>query len=417
MLATLAWLVVLVVLGLGSPVAAQDRLFVSGGVTPPPYTEEIAPLDSFGTSLGPRSPLVHQPLIAGGRYAVSATAFCDLTPCLVVDWQGVAHPLPYAFVSIVATDPVRARVFVQTASGAVDAVDVETGAVTPMFPASLALTGPCRYAFSAGRLFCVEGGATPSLRVFATSGAAGDTPQAVSTVASRPSGNPVWLVTPDGSRLFSGTPGVASDVLVLAYLASGESRSASLPPFYELAWDDFNERLIVAPAPRLGHVFTKDLTHLGSVLLPFPTAALAVSPATGRLYLRGLFPQSAGYGDAYTAAFDSGTYAPLTPTVHSQGFGGPPRVTVLGPPGASRDLSAVVNGRNVALTWTNVGAASSFLLDVGVAPGQTALTVPLSWSPQAAFAAVPPGSYFVRVRGVNAFGAGRPSAELRIVVP
>lgn len=116
-------------------------------------------------------------------------------------------------------------------------------------------------------------------------------------------------------------------------------------------------------------------------------------------------------------AFDSRTYAPLTPTVHTQGFSGPPRITVLSPPGAPRDVTAVVIGRDVTLTWTNVGAASAFLLDVGVAPGQAALTIPLSWQSQAVFATVPPGTYYVRLRGANAFGTGRPSPEARVVVP
>ena len=206
-------------------------------------------------------------------------------------------------------------------------------------------------------------------------------------------------------------------MLVLTYVATGTSVSAALPPFHDLAWDDFNERLLVGPAPFVGHAFTKDLAYLASARFPFTSTALAVSPATGRLYVRGLFAQSAGYGEAYTTAFDSRTYAQLTPTVYSEGFGGPPRVTALSPPGTPRDVAAVVSGRDVTLTWTNVGAASSFLLDLGVAPGQTAFTIPLSWQSQAAFGTVPPGTYHVRLRGANAFGVGRPSAEARIVVP
>jgi len=414
----LRWLVfVVAALGLSGAAAAQDRLFVSGGVAQPPYNEEIGAIGNFGVSLGSISPLVHQPLIAGGRYVAATTNNCQLTPCVVVDWQGVAHPLPYAFVSIVATDPVRPRVFVQTASGAVDAVDVETGFVTPVFAASYAVSGPCRYAYSVARLFCIEGGAAPALRVFSTSGAAGETPRVVGTVASGPFGSPVWLVTPDGSRLFAGVTGGGSEPLVLTYVATGLSVAVVLPSVSDLVWDDFNERLIVTPAPHVGHAFTKDLAYLGSAQFPFTLTALAVSPATGRLYIRGLFAQSAGYGDAYTTAFDSRTYAPLTPTVHTQGFGGGPRVTVLSPPGAPRDVAAVVNGRDVAVSWTNVGFASAFLLDVGVAPGQTTLTVQVSAQSQAAFAAVPSGTYYVRLRGANAFGIGRPSTELRVVVP
>lgn len=195
------------------------------------------------------------------------------------------------------------------------------------------------------------------------------------------------------------------------------SPCVALPSVWDVAWDDVNERLLVMPSAHLGHAFTRDLAYLGAAWFPFTATALAVSPATGRLYVRGLFGQSAGYGDAYTTAFDSRSYAPLTPTVHSQGFGGGPRLTVLSPPGAPRDVAAVVTGRDVALRWTNVGAASSFLFEIGSAPGQTALTIPLSSPSRAEFTTVPPGVYDVRLRGANAFGTGRPSPEVRIAVP
>lgn len=409
--------VLLGVLGLSGAASAQDRLFVSGGVPTMPYTEEITSGTPFGVSLGPRSPLVHQPLIGGGRYVPGRLDYCDIAPCVVVDWQGVAHPLPYAFVSIVATDPVRPRVFVQTAAGAVDAVDIETGVVTSIFPAAASVSGSCRYAFSAARLFCLEAAATATLRVLSTSGAPGEVPLVVGSVASVAYGSPPWLVAPDGARLFSGATGPSSAQVTLTYVATGARVTVDLPSVWELAWDDCHERLLVVPSLQLGHAFTKDLVHLGSASFPFTITAISVSSATGRLYARGLDGQSAGYGDAYTAAFDGGTYAQLTPVVHTQGFGGPPRITVLSPPGAPRDLAAVVLGRDVTLTWTNVGFASAFLLDIGVAPGQTALTVPLSWQSQAAVGAVPPGTYYVRLRGANVFGAGRPSAELRVVVP
>ena len=418
MASTVARFVVLVgVLGFVAISSAQDRLFVSGGVVLQPYTEEISAGAPFGTSLGPRSPLVHQPLIAGGRYVPNRLDSCDITPCVVVDWQGVAHPLPYAFASIVATDPVRPRVFVQTAAGAVDAVDVETGVVTPMFPAAASVSGSCRYAFSAARLFCLEATAAPSLRVFATGGAPGETPQVVSTVAGVAYGSPPWLVTPDGARLFSGENATTPARLTLTYVVTGARVTVDLPSVWELAWDDFRERLLVVPSVHIGHAFTKDLGYLGSASFPFMITAITVSAATGRLYARGLDGQSAGYGDAYTAAFDGGTYAQLTPVVHTQGFGGPPRITVLSPPGAPRDVATAVQGHDVTLTWTNAGAASSFLLDVGLAPGQTALTVAIAGQSHAAFSGVPSGIYYARLRGTNTFGTSRPSAEVRVVVP
>jgi hypothetical protein len=417
MASTLSRLVVFVgALGLAGAASAQDRLFVSGGVRTMPYSEEITSGTPFGESLGPRSPLVHQPLIAGGRYVPNRLDYCDITPCVVVDWQGIGHPLPYAFVSIVATDPVRPRVFVQTAAGAVDAVDVDTGVVTPMFPAAASMSGSCRYAFSAARLFCVEAAATATLRVFSTAGD-GETPQLAGTVASVAYGSPLWLVTPDGARIFSGENATAPARLTLTYVATGARVSVDLPAVWELAWDDFHERLIVVPVLQVGHAFTKDLGYLGSASFPFMITALTVSAATGRLYARGLDGQSAGYGDAYTAAFDGGTYAMLTPVVHTQGFGGPPRIRVLSPPGAPRDVLAAIQGRDVTVTWTNVGGASDFLLDVGLAPGQTVVTVPVRALTRAAFAAVPAGTYYVRIRGTNVFGTSRPSPDIRVVVP
>ena len=417
MTSVVMWLVFVVGLVLSGAASAQDRLFVSGGVAQLPYTEELSAGAPFGVPLGPMSPLVHQPLIAGGRYVTTATNYCDVVPC--ASWTGRASltPIPHAFVSIVATDPVRPRVFVQTAAGAVDAVDVETGTPHRCSPAATSVSGSCRYAFSAARLFCLEATASPSLRVFSTGGAPGEPPQVVGTVAGVAYGSPPWLVTPDGSRLFSGETGPASAQLTLTYVATGARVTVGLPSVWELAWDDFHERLLVVPSSHLGHAFTKDLVHLGSASFPFTITAIAVSAATGRLYARGLDGQSAGYGDAYTAAFDGRTYALLTPVVHTQGFGGPPRITVLSPPGAPRDVAAAVQGHDVTLTWTNAGSASAFLLDVGVAPGQTALTVPLSWQSQAAFATVPPGTYYVRLRGANVFGTGRASTEVRVVVP
>ena len=86
-------------------------------------------------------------------------------------------------------------------------------------------------------------------------------------------------------------------------------------------------------------------------------------------------------------------------------------------PGAPRALTAQVSPSLLSLHWTNVGAASGFVLEVGFAPGRTDVSVFVGSSPNVAFAAVPPGIYYVRVRGGNEFGGGRPSDEIRVVVP
>ena len=89
-----------------------------------------------------------------------------------------------------------------------------------------------------------------------------------------------------------------------------------------------------------------------------------------------------------------------------------------GPPG---NFSATTSGNTVSFTWTasSIGAAASrYLIEAGSAPGlanvalldtgyvATSLTVPN----------VPPGTYWVRVRGANAAGTGAPSQDVSVVM-
>ena len=54
--------------------------------------------------------------------------------------------------------------------------------------------------------------------------------------------------------------------------------------------------------------------------------------------------------------------------------------------------------------------------DVGLAPGRTDLSVYLGPDSHTSFAGVPSGTYYLRLRGGNEFGGGRPSAEIVMVV-
>jgi hypothetical protein len=53
---------------------------------------------------------------------------------------------------------------------------------------------------------------------------------------------------------------------------------------------------------------------------------------------------------------------------------------------------------------------------VGLAPGRTDLSVFMGWEPNATFFDVPPGTYYLRVRGGNLIGGGQPSAEIVVRV-
>lgn len=90
-------------------------------------------------------------------------------------------------------------------------------------------------------------------------------------------------------------------------------------------------------------------------------------------------------------------------------------------PPRAPDLSATVTGQRVDLAWHDAAyspPATSYVLEIGSVSGAAdigivalgadrALTVP----------AVPPGRYFVRVRGANATGQGAPSPEVVVTVP
>jgi hypothetical protein len=76
-----------------------------------------------------------------------------------------------------------------------------------------------------------------------------------------------------------------------------------------------------------------------------------------------------------------------------------------------------VNGRDVSLSWTNVGDAANIVVDAGLAPGRTDVTFSLGAASPVTIANAPPGTYYLRVRGTNAFGVSRPSNEVVVTVP
>ena len=89
-------------------------------------------------------------------------------------------------------------------------------------------------------------------------------------------------------------------------------------------------------------------------------------------------------------------------------------------PAAPTNLRAVTDGFNVQFTWTapslaSGGGATSYILEAGVSPGTTIVTIPVNATSHLA-AGVPPGTFYVRVRGVNAAGTGAPSAEVVLTV-
>jgi hypothetical protein len=151
-------------------------------------------------------------------------------------------------------------------------------------------------------------------------------------------------------------------------------------------------RIIAGPWP-LGLGF--------STVVPATTTSLAVPAPAGVFVVR------------VVAIGACGTSVPSGPVV--LGVGG-----AVMPPGEPLDFTAQVANHTVAFSWAppvEGGAASGYVLEAGSGPGQSNLVrFPLA-ATSAAFAGVPSGTYFVRVRAVNAAGAGDASAEVQVVVP
>jgi predicted phage tail protein len=88
------------------------------------------------------------------------------------------------------------------------------------------------------------------------------------------------------------------------------------------------------------------------------------------------------------------------------------------PPRAPRETGAAAIGSTVTLTWSApAGPVTGYVVEAGSAPGQSNLAAqPTDAVTTVSFSGVPPGTYFVRIRAVNALGRGVASDEMVIVV-
>lgn len=87
-------------------------------------------------------------------------------------------------------------------------------------------------------------------------------------------------------------------------------------------------------------------------------------------------------------------------------------------PTAPGFLSGWMSGARLTLTWGTPsvgGPADRYLVEVGVATGQTSLRLSVA-GPAFTYQPVPEGVYFLRVRSVNAAGVSPPSEEVRLHV-
>jgi len=91
-------------------------------------------------------------------------------------------------------------------------------------------------------------------------------------------------------------------------------------------------------------------------------------------------------------------------------------------PGPPSNLRIVTTGGNGQFTWTApslfaAGAPTSYRIEAGLSPGTTFISLPIPGTgTSVAVPGVPPGTFYVRIHAVNAFGAGPASNEVMLVV-
>ena len=134
--------------------------------------------------------------------------------------------------------------------------------------------------------------------------------------------------------------------------------------------------------------------------IPAATRAFTYDPVPNGFYFLRVRAQNA-----------SGTSAPSAEVMIVAGG-------VPAPPLAPAGFASTVNGSTVTLNWTAPPApVTGYVVEAGSATGLSNLAVlPLGPSATASFPGVPPGTYYVRIRAVNAQGRGVASDEIVIVV-
>ncbi|MEZ5291530.1 MAG: fibronectin type III domain-containing protein [Vicinamibacterales bacterium] len=194
------------------------------------------------------------------------------------------------------------------------------------------------------------------------------------------------------------------------------------PPSNEVA---VQAGCVTAPPPPGALTFQK---AGATVRFAWGASATAVSYAIEA----GQTPGTAGYGVAplgnvtsLTATAPLGLYYVRLRAANACGVSGPSNeVAVLLDgstplPSAPTAFTAVTSGRDVAFSWQPPavgGLPSGYRIEAGLAPGAVMVSVP-TVVPGLFVPNAPPGSYYVRVRAVNAAGDGPVSNEVHLVVP
>jgi hypothetical protein len=238
----------------------------------------------------------------------------------------------------------------------------------------------------------------------------------VSRLGPRPDGEayPVFILaaTPNGryllgqSRFRAGRPAAAevTSVVVFDLGVSSDAVATAVPTNLQATVTGTTVRLTWDPPAQgtpAAYVIEAGSTTGASNLASFDTGSSASS---------------------LTTSAPPGTYYVRVRARSGSAVGGPSNEIVvnvggacLAPP-APTGLTRTVNNSSVQLLWLAAAGATSYIVEAGSSSGASNLLVSNIGNLTTLNATAAPGTYYVRVRAVNACGSSAPSSEVVIVV-
>lgn len=398
---------------LGPAVRAQDRLFLDAS--------EVDLLTHPGAPLRTVPPDVQGKPAGGGRFLAYLSWALDTV-------TGVRSDMPTG-TWVLDADPSRPRAFVYDGT-TVSAFDLVTRTLLPL--AAAAHPYPrgyvsASYAPGTDELFVRRRGAGDTVEIAVIAVATGQIARVIPAVWENEWD---WHASAAGDVVVAMTyadfQGGSYGQGVHLLDARTGARVAYRPAEISNIADDraFARTYVLGRGALLA--LDRQLQVIAQVPMPLQCyPRMALSPHSNRLYVAWTTPPTVTQNYRYVlttfdvaqgralSTVDVTTAVGIEP---SGSFCNGPLVSVLAPPAPPPSPAVTVTGTSVTLTWTAAPGATSYIVEAGVGPAQTAVAIP-SPGPSLTVSAVPAGRYVVRVRSVNRFGTGRPSPDATVEVP
>jgi hypothetical protein len=214
----------------------------------------------------------------------------------------------------------------------------------------------------------------------------------------------------------AGTPTTGHDIALIrgATISGTVTDAASGAPVVGLVVNGYSSAgLAMSATGSFG--FTGNSYVIGGL----PAGTYYASTSGARFHLNEIFNDVPCPGGTCTQAATIATGTPITvaagATAPNVNFALTPRND---PPGAPQNFSVTALGFGAQMSWsppTSGGLATSYVVEAGLTPGGTVVSLP-SATTSLSVPGVPSGTFYLRVRGVNAVGTGPASAEFTLVV-